>query len=291
MTAPLQTYNMSPNYSYISLLMDPFVTYIPLQNASVACYRWGQGPVPIIALHGYGEDARTFAAWAPYLPPGYSLMAPDLPHHGHTSWPAGHDFSVSQLRTLIEAMTGKEGSPFILCGYSMGGRLSLAFYQQYPTLVSKLVLLAPDGLTVHFWYWLATQTGPGNRLFQFTMAHPVWFMYGVRFLDGLRWLNKGIVKYIRRHLTEPSQRQDLFTIWTCLRRFKPKPRLLQKQLAAHQTPVRLIVGKHDRIIPPALCYRFEKKSPGQCVVREMPTGHQLLTPVFSEACVEIVTGN
>jgi hypothetical protein len=44
-----------------------------------------------------------------------------------------------------------------------------------PEQIEKLVLLAPDGLKVNFWYWLATQTWLGKNSFCFTMKHPGWF--------------------------------------------------------------------------------------------------------------------
>ena len=60
-------------------------------------------------------------------------------------------------------------------GFSLGGRIALSLYQAQPENVEKLILLAPDGLIVNFWYWFSTQTWIGNNIFSFSMKYPGWF--------------------------------------------------------------------------------------------------------------------
>jgi pimeloyl-ACP methyl ester carboxylesterase len=259
---------------------------ISLESGSVSFYRWGQGPRIIVALHGFGEDGLSFGPWGESLPPGFSLFAPDLPLHGKSIWENPTPFTVDHLHTLIHRMTGS-GASFILCGYSMGGRLSLSFVQHYPLEVTRLVLLAPDGLKVNFWYWLSTQTIAGNRLFRSAMEHPSWFLGTVRFLGWCGLLNQGIVKYVRRYLGEAFYRQNLYNIWTCMRTFRPDLGAVRRA----RIPTRLIFGRHDRIIPASQGYRFQRKAAGPCEVLKLPSGHQLLTGELAAACLQIVTGN
>ena len=255
-----------------------------LEGGSVSWYRWGSGPGLIVALHGFGERALSFAPWGEALPEGFSLFAPDLPFHGDSHWKENTPFTPDQLRTLIHKMTGSE-DPFILCGYSMGGRLCLSFAQAFPREVSRLVLLAPDGLKVNFWYWLSTQTAWGNRLFRYTMEHPDLFLKTVHLLGKRLLLNQGIVKYIQRYLGEDARRQDLYRIWTCMRAFRPD----LDAVRSHHIPTRLVFGRYDRIIQPSQGYRFQKKAGEDCAVTELPTGHQLLASPFAETCLRVAT--
>jgi pimeloyl-ACP methyl ester carboxylesterase len=47
---------------------------------------------------------------------------------------------------------------YLLMGFSLDGRIALSVLELMPAGVSRLVLLAPDGLKINFWYWLSTQT-------------------------------------------------------------------------------------------------------------------------------------
>ena len=269
--------------------MVPTVIQIPFPDASVTYYRWGNGTGIIVALHGFGESGRSFSSWGDILPDGYTLYAPDLPLHGGSTWPAGKAFTADHLRELIEIMTNG-AAPFILCGYSMGGRLSLSFYQQFSPLVSRLVLLAPDGLKVNFWYWLSARTLLGNRLFRYTVGHPGWFLKGVRLTGKYNLLNKGIVKYVQRYLGDAGNRQRLYVIWTCMRTFSPDLDRIKSMIRTQGVPVRLIFGHYDQIIRPSQGIRFQNNTGGHCLLEELHTGHQLLAPAFSQTCLQIVTG-
>src|SRR5438477_13115821 len=83
-----------------------------------------------------------------------------------------------------------------LMGFSLGGRMALALYEKMSPSVERLVLLAPDGLKVNFWYWLSTQTWIGNRLFLFTMNHPSWFFSFLKGLNKLKLVNVSIFKFV-----------------------------------------------------------------------------------------------
>lgn len=268
--------------------MNAVITQIRLKSGAIACYRWGQGENTIVALHGFGERAHSFSAWGEALPEGFSLFAPDLPLHGSSRWEEGARFSLKDLRELIWKMTGKK-EPFILCGYSMGGRLALSYYQHYPREISRLALFAPDGLKVNFWYWLSTQTAPGNRLFRFTMKHPTWFTDSVRFFGKYGLLNQGIVKYVQRYLDKDYNRLRLYRIWTCMRSFRPNLEIVRRCIRKQRTPVCLVFGHFDRIIQPSQGYRFQKRAGSTCRVEELATGHQLLAREFTEACLEFLT--
>ena len=307
--------------------MTPFTSQISFHGSPLTFYRWGEGPEVIVALHGFGESGLSFAHWGNALPPGFTLIAPDLPLHGGSGWKEGEIFTVSQLKELIERMVGaiapqgartangraavppgasataptgagitddSAAAPgalhIILCGYSMGGRLSLQLFQDYPDLVKRLVLVAPDGLKVNFWYWLATQTGVGNRFFRYTMSHPWWFLQGVKYLGKYGLLNKGIVKYTSRYLGEAHNRERLYTIWSCMRSFRPDLDRVKALIRAGKAPVYLIFGRFDKIIQPSQGYRFRRNTAGHCSLLELSTGHQLLFPAFSKVCLQIVTG-
>jgi pimeloyl-ACP methyl ester carboxylesterase len=265
------------------------VSQIVLGQGNLTYYRWGNGQKVIIALHGYGEKATSFAGWGSSLPSGFTLFAPDLPHHEDSTWPDGKAFTTQDLHAFIQAMTGKN-APFILAGYSMGGRISLSYFQAYPDQIEHLVLIAPDGLKMNFWYWLATQTKSGNRLFHYTMIHPGWFLGIVGWLGRYKLVNTGIVKYVQRYLGNATNRTRLYKVWTCMHSFRPDLKLIRRQIKEKGLKTDLIFGHYDKIIQPTQGYRFIKTIEPYCHLKELPTGHLLLAPGSAELCLEVVTG-
>lgn len=268
--------------------MESIVSQIALGSSNLTYYRWGRGERIIIALHGYGEKAASFAGWGAALPTDFTLFAPDLPHHGGSTWPDGKAFTTQDLHTFIQTIIPKD-SPFILAGYSMGGRISLSYFQAYPLQIQHLVLIAPDGLKINFWYWLATQTKSGNRLFKYTMTHPGWFLGIVGWLGKNKLVNTGIVKYVQRYLGEANNRIRLYNIWTCMHTFRPDLHLIRQKIKDRHLRTDLIFGHYDKIIQPSQGYRFIKSIEHYCHLRELPTGHLLLAPGSSELCLEVVT--
>ncbi len=268
--------------------MDSIVSQITLGGGNLTYYRWGVGEKIIIALHGYGEKATSFAGWGSSLPSGFSLFAPDLPHHGGSTWPDGKAFTTQDLHAFIQTIIPKD-FPFILVGYSMGGRISLSYFQAYPHQIQHLVLIAPDGLKMNFWYWLATQTKSGNYLFKFTMTHPGWFLGIVGWLGKNKLVNTGIVKYVQRYLGEANNRIRLYHIWTCMRTFRPDLKHIRRQIKEQGLKTDLIFGHYDKIIQPTQGYRFIKSIEPYCHLKELPTGHLLLAAGSAELCLEVVT--
>ncbi len=91
----------------------------------------------------------------------FTLFAVDLPFHGATEWCEGLDFTPLQLMDILEQILAEHGCQqrmVSLLGYSMGGRIALSIMNQFGLRLGCVVLLAPDGLRLNFWYWLTTQT-------------------------------------------------------------------------------------------------------------------------------------
>lgn len=240
----------------------------------------GTGPRLLFCFHGYGESAETFSFLAESLETEFTLIAIDLPLHGRTGWQGDNlFFDPADLLSLMEEISstlpGRTG-PWTLLGYSMGGRVALYLLQLAPEKIGKLVLLAPDGLRINPWYWLATQTRTGNRLFNFTMRHPAWLFILLRIGNALKCVNPGIYTFTTRYIGNIKVRQNLYARWTILRGFRPKQGPIRNSIRSRNISVRLIYGRYDRIISAKSGLRFQKGIGEHCTLRLLPTGHHLL---------------
>lgn len=244
-------------------------------------YRYGgKGSKLLCCLHGYGETAATFDFLNSHLGEEYSIIAIDLPYHGATQWKEGLQFSVQDLNNIVRAVFADRGhapdARFTLMGFSMGGRAALCLIESIPQQIERVLLLAPDGLKVNAWYWLATQTFIGNRLFRFTMYYPGWFFSLLNIGYKLGMINLSVYKFTRHYIHDAAIRHELYNRWTCMRRISPDLRHIKQNVQQFQIPVRLLYGQYDRIILPQPGERFRKGIEQWCTITMLPAGHQVL---------------
>lgn len=260
--------------------------YLPFRRSRIHCLRFGQGPNPAICLHGYGETAESFAFLERSAGHLYTYYALDLPFHGQTDWkdPAPEAL---QLRELVTGLTG-DSTPITLIGFSLGGRVALSLYQAMPEQIEKLVLLAPDGLKLNFWYWLSTQNWLGNHLFAFTMRKPHWFLGFVKWLNKMKLINASIFKFVNYYIGDAQVRQQLYQRWTGLRRIRPDLSLIKEKINEQKTPVKLVYGKFDRIILSSVGEKFRKNIESHAEITLIHAGHQLLQEKYTAELLKVL---
>jgi len=185
-------------------------------------------------------------------------------------------FTVNDLQKIIALILPGSNRKFSLIGFSLGGRVALALFEAMPSRVEKMILLAPDGLKVNFWYWLSTQTLAGNRLFAFTMKYPGWFFALLKILNKLKFVNASIFKFVNFYIGDKEVRRLLYARWTSMRKLKPGLPRIRSLVLTNQTQVRLLYGKHDRIILPARGQKFIKGIEKFCTLSLIRSGHQVL---------------
>lgn len=239
----------------------------------------GTGTQPCFCFHGYGETGEAFAFLTEALGERYRVFCMDLPYHGSSRWEAASAFRPEDLQGIILAILSENpgaGGKLTLAGFSLGGRMALHLFQLMPERVERLVLLAPDGLKMNGWYWLATQTRLGNRLFELTMKSPGWFMALLHGFNKLGLVNASVFKFVRYSIHDATVRRQLYERWTGLRRIRPSIPVIKKLIRQHHTSVRMVYGLHDRIIADAAGFRFRKGLEDDCIVFQIHAGHQVL---------------
>jgi len=263
-----------PNYF---LLVNRY-TYQAGKNR-LSYLRFGQGPDLVVCFHGYGEEGLSFSFLDTYAGDSHSFISIDLPFHGLTDWDPADAPDAAGFLAAVNGIVDKEFGPqqrFTLMGFSLGGRIALSLYQAGWQRITKLILLAPDGLKVNRWYWFATQTKVGNRLFHFTMKHPGWFFGLLKLMNRLRLVNASIFKFVKYYIGDEKVRQQLYTRWTVLRKLKPGIPVIKEQIRKQQTPVRLLYGMHDRIILSSVGEKFRSGIETYCTISMLHAGHQVL---------------
>jgi len=110
-------------------------------EADLALGRAGEGPDPLVCLHGITAQHRAFNALARNLVPDLSLAAVDLRGRGDSEKPEsgyGLDAHASDVIRTLDHL-GLENA--VIAGHSMGGFVALQTALQHPDRVRSLVLL------------------------------------------------------------------------------------------------------------------------------------------------------
>lgn len=254
-------------------------------QSSIVHYRsGGSGIRPLICFHGYGETSAAFDFLEPRFGSDYTIIAIDLPFHGQTNWneAAVKKSMLSDMIVRLLAQKNLQQHDIHLVGFSLGGRIALCVLQELQAKVSKLILLAPDGLTVNFWYWLSTQTNIGRSAFRLTMQKPGWFLGLLNITNKLRLLNQSIYKFVNHYIHDDAVRKQLYQRWTGLRHCTPDLEKIKQIIQQQHTQVRLLYGKHDRIIGHKNGEKFlHEINTGS--IQVLNCGHQVLHEKNAEA--------
>lgn len=124
---------------------------------------WGsQDKQPILALHGWQDNAGTFDRLCPLLPNSISILCIDLPGHGKSShYPTGMQYylfwdGVTVIRRIVKYYKWEN---ITLMGHSLGGALSFMYAACFPNEINKFISIDIAGPTVRDHNKTAENTG------------------------------------------------------------------------------------------------------------------------------------
>lgn len=133
----MQFPELNYNFDYSIINID--------ERISVAYYNIGKGNNTLIFIHGLSSYIPAWLKLIPLLQNQFRCIAIDLPGYGKSSARI-HDGSITFYTNVISSLIRKlKLENVTLVGHSMGGQISIASALKFPSLISRLVLLAPAG--------------------------------------------------------------------------------------------------------------------------------------------------
>jgi pyruvate dehydrogenase E2 component (dihydrolipoamide acetyltransferase) len=209
--------------------------------------------VPVVLVHGFGADLNTWMFTQPVLAEGRRVVAPDLPGHGGSAKEVGAGDAESLADAVEGFLDALDISKAHLVGHSMGGAVAALLALRRPARAASLTLIASAGL--------------GREI---NAAFIDGFVRVARRREAIEIL--GLLVHdpalVGRTMVEDVLRyKRLDGVSTALARIaqawfaEGRQALdLTSRVAALATPVQLIWGREDRIIPgshaEALASRF-----------------------------------
>jgi pimeloyl-ACP methyl ester carboxylesterase len=194
----------------------------------------GEGQ-PVLGLHGWGGDIRSFWPVAERLAfQGYQMHLLDLPGFGRSELPP-EIWGVADYMRFVKAYLDDSGLDRVsVLGHSFGGRVSLLLAAEHPSRVRKMVLADSAGLRTPFSFKQRARS---------LFARTVRDALGAIGLEGLRARLRE--NYNRRYASE-----DYLTAGPLRETFL---RVIAEDLTPYarrvQAPTVLIWGDQDRDTP------------------------------------------
>ena len=96
----------------------------------------------VVLLHGFLGDRRDMEPLQKKLAPHFNSVSVDLPGHGDSMQIGDQRHALQALTTTLDSLQPVASTrPFLLVGYSMGGRIALRFAARRPEKVAGVVVL------------------------------------------------------------------------------------------------------------------------------------------------------
>ncbi len=131
---------------------------------------------PLMLLHGYAETSLMWKPIIPVLAERFTVIAPDLPGIGDSEIPAyGLDMKSAAIRMHVLARSlGVQKAEVV--GHDIGLMVAYAYAAQFPTEVTKLVLM--DAFLPGVGGWEAVYNNPSIWHFRFNGPTPEALVQG-----------------------------------------------------------------------------------------------------------------
>jgi pimeloyl-ACP methyl ester carboxylesterase len=125
-------------------VIEPRERRIALPHLTLSAQVWGDDALPpLLALHGWLDNAGSHALLAPLLATRFQVIALDLPGHGHAGHmaPGSHHHYVDYVRTVLAAADALALDRYSLLGHSLGAGIASLVAAATPSRIERLWLI------------------------------------------------------------------------------------------------------------------------------------------------------
>jgi pimeloyl-ACP methyl ester carboxylesterase len=226
--------------------------YIEFEGSKLHYVKAGEGKEILLFFHGFGQDHTIYIPLIQSLAGTYSLFIFDIFYHGRSTWAHGErPLDKVTWRKIFNIFLSKNGiDKFSLVGYSLGGKFALATLDSFPDKVSKIFLIAPDGIRENVWHRIATSSFIMRRFLKGMIGNYNWFETLANTVVKWKIADPGLARFADYQMGTEAKRKRVYFTWVVFRRLKFSIRSLAKIINDYKIETTLIVGKYDTVILP-----------------------------------------
>ncbi|PYZ96755.1 alpha/beta hydrolase [Alteribacter lacisalsi] len=217
----------------------------------------GEG-APVILLHGWGVDSKSFTPVHKFLERNFKVYAVDFPGFGQSDEPPEQWGVEDYTEVLAQFIDELEIENPILVGHSFGGRVSIVYASKYKK-AKKLILAGSAGIK------------PKRKLNYYAKVYFYKACKNVLRLPGLNKYREDILAKIKGRTGSADYRQASGVMQQTM--VKVVNEDLQHLMPDVKVPVLLIYGENDTATPVADGRRMEELMPDAGLVVLKNAGH------------------
>jgi pimeloyl-ACP methyl ester carboxylesterase len=128
--------------------MEPRSRRVPgADGLTLQLLEWSAQGVPMLFLHGFGNEAHIWDDLIPATAPYYRCLALDMRGHGRSDWDPERRYDhASMARDVESVLAHLEIERCVLVGHSMGGRVAMRFAALRSEVLAGLIIVdaGPD---------------------------------------------------------------------------------------------------------------------------------------------------
>ena len=210
----------------------------------------------VIGFHGFDRTSKEMGNFMPIYDSNTALLSVSLLHHGK-SRPLPPikidkilppDILMEALDNFIKDRWGKVECE--LLGYSMGSRVALTLYENFPSNFHRIIVLAPDGLRMGKLYKFVVNTKLGRLCWGLVDKFPRGNRWLIDSLYKVRLISSHKHHFGRFHTDNPEIRKKVAYGWAGHKRFWPNEKKLVELLKKNEGfKAHFVFGDRDKIIP------------------------------------------
>ena len=172
----------------------------------------GKSNLKLLTFHGFGQDRNAFELYHQKLV-GFEIYSFDLIFHGESLGPEKKLNQKDWLTIMSLFFKEEQIKKFYVTGFSLGGRFALFLAIHFPTRITQLILIAPDGFYRSYWYRIST-LWPTKLLFRYLTQNFNQFHFLMIFLKYIGLTDTSMNRFIERELSTPAALKRVYNSWT-----------------------------------------------------------------------------
>lgn len=231
----------------------------------------GDGPPPLVMLHGFAGDKLNWVRFARHAAPHHRAIVPDLPGFGESTRDAGRVYSmdnqVAWLAAFLDALGVRRAH---IAGNSMGGHIATLFAARHAGRTASLLLFAPAGTDGAGPPWDVSHLGRGE--------HPLHVHTAADFDRLMRWVfvkPPMMIGPVRRHFARQAITGRPFNakIFADMARPEDGNPLVEEALTRIDAPTLVVWGRDDRLLDAGHAETYRRLRPDARIVLRADCGH------------------
>jgi pimeloyl-ACP methyl ester carboxylesterase len=219
------------------------------RQSTVSYLRFGTGKRCLICFHGFGDRAVIWYNLEEKIGKDFTIIAIDLPFHGHTEW-REKTMQSADFECIVNEILEKEGvEKYALAGFSFGARIVQKLLFSHSNRIENILLFAPDGMGTKGLENATSLPIPLRRFIRFLLQKPDKIVQLINWLHQKNILGKSVYWFFSQNIAHSQRRERLFFYWLALDDFEMPLSSFKKKLQETQVNTHIFLGKHDEITP------------------------------------------